>query len=275
MPIRFSPQSQEVMRRAQREAVASSLLWPRAEHLLLALLDDPSVADAFAALGADPARVAQQARDYLASPPAVAAVPAPDDWGRRLWRWLFPPVPRDVALVQRRAVMQVLASGRADITPLDLLVALFRASDQRLPVARAGRPGASPYRAAVESVAHPMTALRHDGVTTAALLRYVSHGEAAPARAPRPVEPDTLVEVHLLNDDYTPLEFVVATLREQLGLGAAEAAEVADCAHREGVCLVGTWRFGDVGGPLRRIEERAARVGYPLKLVVTELAASA
>jgi len=272
MPIRFSPESQDVLRRAQIEASASSLLWPRAEHLLLALAAEPTAAAALAAMGAEPGRVAQQTRDYLASPRNGAGRAGGPTWGHRVWRWLFPPVPRDVATIQRRAALQVLVSGRSDITPLDLLVALFRGADQRRPAPRALDVGADPYRRVSAIIEHPMTSLRQSGVTTAALLRYVAHGECAVAPAVRPEPaPAALVEVHLLNDDYTSMEFVVAALRDEFGLGALPAAELALQVHREGVGTLGTFRYGEVGLAVRRVEERAARLGFPLKVLVLEV----
>lgn len=272
MPIRFSPESQDVLRRAQVEASGSSLLWPRAEHLLLALAAEPTAAAALAAMGADPGRIAQQTRDYLASPRHGAGRSGGPGWGHRVWRWLFPPVPRDVAIIQRRAALQVLVSGRSDITPLDLLVALFRGADQRRPAPRALDLGEDPYRRVSATIEHPMTSLRQSGVTTAALLRYVAHGESpvAPVAASDPA-PDALVEVHLLNDDYTSMEFVVAALRDEFGLGALPATELALRVHREGVGTLGTFRYCEVGPAVHRVNERAARLGFPLKVLLLEV----
>ncbi|MDB4931341.1 MAG: hypothetical protein JWM10_3825 [Myxococcaceae bacterium] len=269
MPIRFSPESEEVLRRAQVEASASGLLWPRSEHLLLALLADPLSAEALAALGADPARVAQQTRDYLASPAAGARPGRDAALHRRLWRWLFPPVPRDVALIQRRAAVHVLLSARSDITPLDLLVALFRAADQRRPAPRTLEVGGDPYRRARTTVAHPMDSLRRAGATTTALLRYVAHGEAPgePPAAPA-LAPDALVEVHILNDDYTTMEFVVAVLRDDFGLAERVAADLTRRVHHDGIGTLGTYRYGDVEPVRQRVEERALRQGYPLKVMI-------
>jgi ATP-dependent Clp protease adaptor protein ClpS len=269
MAIRFSPESEEVLRRAQVEASASGLLWPRAEHLLLALLADPQSAAALGALGADPARVAQQTRDYLASPAAGARPGRDAALHRRLWRWLFPPVPRDVALIQRRAAVHVLLSARSDITPLDLLVSLFRASDQRRPAPRTLDLGEDPYRRARTAVAHPMDALRQSGATTPALLRYVAHGETPgePAEAPA-LAPDALVEVHILNDDYTTMEFVVTVLRDDFGLGERAALDLTQRVHHDGIGTLGTYRYGDVEPVRQRVEARAQRQGYPLKVTI-------
>lgn len=275
MPIRYSPESQAVLLRAQVEASASALLWPRAEHLLLALTADPSAGAALAALGAEPRRVAQQTRDYLASRRS-ARPPEADHWHRRLWRWLFPPVPRDVAMIQRRAAVQVLVSGRSDITPLDLLVALFRVAGAPRGAPDAADVAEDPYRRANASVAHPMTVLRQAGVSTVALLRYLAHGDGpGTPESPPDVPPGALVAVHLLNDDYTTIEFVVAVLREEFGLGAQEAADLAQRVHWEGVGVVGTFPFAEAEPTRRRIEERAVRAGFPLKVVVAPVAEGA
>jgi ATP-dependent Clp protease adaptor protein ClpS len=163
-------------------------------------------------------------------------------------------------------------SGRSDITPLDLLVALFRGADQRRPSPRAIDLCEDPYRRVSAIIEHPMTALRQSGVTTAALLRYVAHGERAVAPVAGPdLAPAALVEVYLLNDDYTSMEFVVAALRDEFGLGALPAAELALQVHREGVGTLGTFRYAEVGAAVRRVEERAARLGFPLKVLVLEV----
>lgn len=275
MSIRFSPQSQVVLLRAQEEASASALLWPCAEHLLLALLDDPTVAEALLALEVDPRRVAQQTRDYLASPRSPALSGRAETWPRRVWRWLFPPIPGDVSLIQRRAALQVLLSGRSDITPVDLLAALFRMTESRRAPAGAVELTDDPYRCALATVAHPMTTLRQSGVTTVALLRYLAHGDRPRAQeAPPPLDPEALVDVHLLNDEYTTMEFVVAVLGDELGLGAQEASDLALRVHWEGVGVVGTLPFAVAEPARRRIEERAVRAGFPLKVLVVVAAGS-
>ena len=275
MSIRFSPHSQVVLLRAQEEASASALLWPCAEHLLLALLDDPTVAEALLALEMDPCRVAQQTRDYLASPRSPTFSGRTDDWPRRIWRWLFPPIPGDVSLIQRRAAVQVLLSGRSDITPVDLLAALFRMTDPRSAAPGAVELTDDPYRCAMATVAHPMTTLRQSGVTTVALLRYLAHGDRPRAReTPSSLDPEALVDVHLLNDEYTTMEFVVTVLGDELGLSAQEASDLALRVHWEGVGVVGTLPFAVAEPARRRIEERAVRAGFPLKVLVVAAAES-
>lgn len=276
MPIRFSPGSQSVLLRAQVEASASGLLWPCGEHLLLALLDDPSVAETLVALDIDARHVAQQTRDYLASPRSPVRSVRADDLPRRVWRWLFPPVPRDVALIQRRAAVQVLLSGRSDITPIDLLAALFRVAEPRGASTATLDLRDDPYRRTATDVAHPMTALRHAGVTTVALLRYLAHGDRPRApEAPSELDPQALVDVHLLNDEYTTMEFVVAALRDEFGLSPQAASDLALRVHWEGVGVVGTLPYAVAEPARRRIEDRALRAGFPLKVVVVPPATEA
>jgi len=279
MPIRFSPGSQSVLLRAQVEASASGLLWPCGEHLLLALLEDPSVAGTLVALDIDARRVAQQTRDYLASPRSPARSARAEDLPRRIWRWLFPPVPGDVALIQRRAAVQVLLSGRSDITPIDLLAALFRVSEPRGASTATLDLRDDPYRRTATDIPHPMAALRHAGVTTVALLRYLAHGDRPRApevpEAPAELDPEALVDVHLLNDEYTTMEFVVAALRDEFGLSPQAASDLALRVHWEGVGVVGTLPYAVAEPARRRIEDRALRAGFPLKVVVVPPAAEA
>ena len=61
-----------------------------------------------------------------------------------------------------------------------------------------------------------------------------------------------LYKVLLLNDDYTPMEFVVHVLERFFGMTHAQAFEVMLTVHKKGVAVVGVFQprdRGNQGGP--------------------------
>ncbi len=52
------------------------------------------------------------------------------------------------------------------------------------------------------------------------------------------LERPRLYKVILLNDDYTPREFVVIVLKGVFGLGVEQANRIMMTAHRRGTCVV-------------------------------------
>ena len=60
-------------------------------------------------------------------------------------------------------------------------------------------------------------------------------------RAPAKVKPPPLFTVYLLNDDYTPMEFVVIVLQKFFSMGRDQATLVMLKVHREGRGACGTY----------------------------------
>lgn len=90
-------------------------------------------------------------------------------------------------------------------------------------------------------------------------LKTRPEGEAAlrPARPP-------LYRVLLLNDDFTPRDFVVAVLRAVFRLGPEAALRVMLTAHMRGVCLVAVYTRDVAETKTEHAAETGRREGYPL-----------
>lgn len=73
-----------------------------------------------------------------------------------------------------------------------------------------------------------------------------------------------LHKVILLNDDYTPREFVVAVLRAVFGMGEEEAYRVMMTAHSRGACVVAVYTKDVAETKARQGSEAGHRAGYPL-----------
>ncbi|MEJ0015171.1 MAG: ATP-dependent Clp protease adapter ClpS [Acetobacteraceae bacterium] len=83
------------------------------------------------------------------------------------------------------------------------------------------------------------------------------------------VERPRLHKVILVNDDYTPREFVVTVLKSVFRLTEDQAARVMITAHRRGTCVVSVYTK-DVAESKATIATDAGRSkGYPL-LFTTE-----
>lgn len=87
-------------------------------------------------------------------------------------------------------------------------------------------------------------------------------------------EPDTRreepVRVVLVNDDYTPAEYVVRVLQQELGLGWWKANWVMLKAHVSGRALVGLYPRTEAEAKVQAAIERARADGWPLLLSVEE-----
>jgi ATP-dependent Clp protease adaptor protein ClpS len=89
------------------------------------------------------------------------------------------------------------------------------------------------------------------------------------------IKPDTKVErprlhkVILVNDDYTPREFVVTVLKGVFRMNEDQAARVMITAHRRGTCVVAVFTKDVAETKATNATDHGRRKGYPL-LFTTE-----
>jgi ATP-dependent Clp protease adaptor protein ClpS len=74
-----------------------------------------------------------------------------------------------------------------------------------------------------------------------------------------------LYKVILLNDDYTPREFVVQVLKAVFRMNEDQAYRVMMTAHRKGVCVVSVYPRDIAETKATRATEAGAVKGYPLR----------
>ena len=74
-----------------------------------------------------------------------------------------------------------------------------------------------------------------------------------------------LHKVILLNDDYTPREFVVAVLKAEFRMSEEQAYRVMITAHRRGLCVVAVFAKDVAETKATRATEAARSKGYPLQ----------
>jgi ATP-dependent Clp protease adaptor protein ClpS len=83
------------------------------------------------------------------------------------------------------------------------------------------------------------------------------------------VERPRLYKVILINDDFTPRDFVVFILKAEFRMNEAQARQVMMTAHQRGVCVVAVFTQDVAETKATRATEAARAKGYPL-LFTTE-----
>ena len=78
-----------------------------------------------------------------------------------------------------------------------------------------------------------------------------------------------LHKVILINDDYTPREFVVSVLKAEFRMNEDQAYRVMITAHKRGVCVVAVFTKDVAESKATRATDAGRSKGYPL-LFTTE-----
>ena len=84
-----------------------------------------------------------------------------------------------------------------------------------------------------------------------------------PAVKPKTQRPK-LWKVILLNDDYTPREFVVQVLKAVFRMNAERAYHVMMTAHRRGACVIAVYTRDVADTKAKEATELGKENGYPL-----------
>jgi ATP-dependent Clp protease adapter protein ClpS len=232
-------------------AIANQRLQENAtlEHLLLALIDDE---DAAAVMRAGRVDLDELKRDLTAAIEPEAESPVSDG------NLDAKPGP-DFQRVIRRAAMHVKLGGRTEITGAGVLVALLDEHESR----------------AAEL-------LREHGMTRYNATRYISHKFAkeaahAPALATGPEHPSApakplglLAEVQLLNDDYTPMEFVVQVLERIFGKDVETATRIMLQIHHKGTGTCGIYPCDVAAAMVAEVLDLSRQHQHPLQCVLQE-----
>jgi ATP-dependent Clp protease adaptor protein ClpS len=74
-----------------------------------------------------------------------------------------------------------------------------------------------------------------------------------------------LYKVLLLNDDYTPMEFVVHVLERFFGINHHQAVEIMLTVHRKGLAVVGVFSFEIAETKVTQVMDYARRNQHPLQ----------
>jgi ATP-dependent Clp protease adapter protein ClpS len=239
----LSPTLHQSIQRARDIASEQGSAHATPEHLLLALIDDPDAATVMRACNVDIGRLR---RVISAALLAGTDNPKPE-------RATIHPDQRLRSII-RRAVSHIRSVKKDAITGAHVLVQMFTDPAARF--------------------------LREQGMTRYDAAFYVCHGMAAHAATSAadrmtfevPVRPDDEVrqarcQVVLLNDIYTPMEFVIHLLTEVFSITTDHAASIVLSTDRDGAGLCGTWSRTEARGLAERVMARAREYQHPLRCV--------
>ncbi|WP_338848260.1 ATP-dependent Clp protease adapter ClpS [Massilia sp. W12] len=85
------------------------------------------------------------------------------------------------------------------------------------------------------------------------------------------VKPPSMYQVLLLNDDYTPMEFVVAILQEYFNKDRENATRIMLNVHREGKGVCGVYSKDIAATKVEYVISHARKAGHPLQCVMEEV----
>ena len=75
----------------------------------------------------------------------------------------------------------------------------------------------------------------------------------------------SLYKVLMLNDDYTPMEFVVHVLERFFGVTHAQAFDIMLTVHKKGLAVVGVFSFEVAETKVAQVMDFARRHQHPLQ----------
>ena len=92
-------------------------------------------------------------------------------------------------------------------------------------------------------------------------------GTAVLERRTQQVQPPQMFQVVMLNDDYTPMEFVVLVIQEFFGKDLQAATQIMLKIHLEGKGVCGVYSRDVAATKVDQVLDAAAKAGHPLQCV--------
>jgi len=94
-------------------------------------------------------------------------------------------------------------------------------------------------------------------------------GAVAEKQASR-VKPPPMFQVVLLNDDFTPMEFVVGVLQRFFGKGREQATQIMLKVHHEGRGVCGVYPRDVAASKVEQVSSYSRQHQHPLQCVMEE-----
>jgi ATP-dependent Clp protease adaptor protein ClpS len=98
--------------------------------------------------------------------------------------------------------------------------------------------------------------------------REDGQGTVLAERQEQRVEPPKLYQVVMLNDDYTPMEFVVLMLQEYFMRDIDTATQIMLKIHHEGRGVCGVYSKDIAATKVELVQAAAKRAGHPLQCIM-------
>ena len=201
------------------------------EHLLLALLANPSATSALRGCGANFTKLRNDLAQHIVKNTPVAAGQEVDTQPTLGFQRVI-----------QRAILHVQRVGAKEVTGAEALLALMDEKD-----------------------AAAVRLLGDHGITRFALAFYLTHGVTPNAASYEAEVPDGAdLQVVLYNDNFTPMQFVVDVLQKFFAMSPDDAKEAMLEVHRQGVAVCGLYERSVALDLVKRVLEYARQHGHPL-----------
>jgi ATP-dependent Clp protease adaptor protein ClpS len=101
---------------------------------------------------------------------------------------------------------------------------------------------------------------------------HIDDGNLAVETAKPKLKPPSMFKVLMLNDDYTPMEFVVEVLQTFFGKSGEQATEIMLAVHNKGAAICGVFTKDIAETKAAMVNDYARECQYPLlcEVVPTE-----
>jgi ATP-dependent Clp protease adaptor protein ClpS len=102
------------------------------------------------------------------------------------------------------------------------------------------------------------------------MIRQPDHddgGSVVLERRTQKVKPPQMYQVVMLNDDYTPMEFVVVVIQEFFSKDIEAATQIMLKIHLDGRGVCGVYSKDVAATKVDQVLDAAAKAGHPLKCV--------
>jgi ATP-dependent Clp protease adaptor protein ClpS len=86
-------------------------------------------------------------------------------------------------------------------------------------------------------------------------------------RVPQKVKPPQMYQVVMLNDDYTPMEFVVVVIQEYFNKDLETATQIMLKIHLDGKGVCGVYTKDVAATKVDQVLDAAHKAGHPLQCV--------
>ncbi len=98
--------------------------------------------------------------------------------------------------------------------------------------------------------------------------KLIEHSEVAPSGTG--LKPPPLYKVLLINDDFTPMDFVVSVLQQFFSKNREQATQIMLKVHNEGAGLCGIYPLDVAETKVQQVISHAREHQHPLQCVMEE-----
>ncbi|MEZ0223572.1 MAG: ATP-dependent Clp protease adaptor ClpS [Alphaproteobacteria bacterium] len=249
-----SPHLKETLQRALASANARRHEFATLEHMLLALTEDQDAVAVMRGCRVDIDLLRQEVTHYIDTGLQDLVYPGPEKAPVGILRRLINAASKSNEAGQsgrfcralQRAQINRQNSGHKEVTGANVLAELL-----------------------TERESKAVALLEVQGMTRFDALRFISHGVVKGGEsnlvAPQGVSDSTRCTVKLLNDDYTPMDFVVRILEKIFDKSRKDAAQLMLQIHRTGMAICGIYPCSIAMAKINIVMDDARKNEHPLQ----------